>query len=522
MRFGKLFPAIAVAAAAAAAALGFARGTHVAGGSDSYCYLSQAELFASGRIAEEQPLAAAAPWNHAIDAFTPVGHVPARRRATATVPMCPPGYPLIMAAARAIGGRSAMFAVVPILGGLGVWWTFVLARRVGGHEAGAMAAVLLAASPAYLYQVVQPMSDVPAAALWAAALVAVTNKQFTESFAAALAGGLVTGAALIVRPNLLPVAAVAALVIFTRAGVRPQSVVRTWIGYGLGIAPFAVAVALLQNAMYGGPLTSGYGDLDFLFRVDHIVPNMRRYPVWLVTTETPAIALALAAPFAARDETRRLCVWLLAVAGAVFACYVPYEVFDAWWYLRFLLPAYPAALTLTAFVMTAWFAKTSPRWRLVEVAALIVILAFMMRVTTDRGTFGLRDFERRFREAGEYVSVHLPPDAAVVTGQESGSVRFYSSRLTLFWRELPAESLDRAIAFLRARGYRPYFLIETWEQPDFVQKFGGHSPLGELTWPPLVDINHQVRIYDPDDDARYRAGERIRTDRVWTIRKRAR
>jgi hypothetical protein len=27
------------------------------------------------------------------------------------------------------------------------------------------------------------------------------------------------------------------------------------------------------------------------------------------------------------------------------------------------------------------------------------------------------------------------------------------------------------------------------------------------------------RRYDPDDDARYRAGERIRTDRVWTRRK---
>jgi 4-amino-4-deoxy-L-arabinose transferase-like glycosyltransferase len=484
--------------------------------------LSQAELFASGRIAEEQPLAAAAPWNHAIDAFTPVGHVPARVRPAATVPMCPPGYPLIMAAARTVGGRPAMFAVVPILGGLGVWWTFVLARRVGGNEAGAMAAVLLAASPSFLYQAVQPMTDVPATALWAAALIAVTNERFTESFAAALAGGLVAGTALIVRPNLLPVAAVAALVVFTRAGVRPRNVLRTWIAYALGIAPFAVIIALLQKAMYGGPLTSGYGDLDFLFRVDHILPNLRRYPVWLVTTETPVIALAFAAPFAARDEKRRVCVWLLAVAGSVFACYVPYEVFDAWWYLRFLLPAYPAMLTLTAFASAAWFTRVSPRWRLAQAGALIAIVLFMMRVTADRGTFGLRDFERRFQEAGEYVSAHLPPDAAVVTGQESGSVRFYSGRLTLFWRELPAESLDRAIAFLRARGYRPYFLIETWEQPDFVQKFGGHSALGELTWPALVDINHQVRIYDPDDYARYRAGERIRTDRVWTIRKRAR
>ena len=38
---------------------------------------------------------------------------------------------------------------------------------------GACAAVLLVAcSPIFLYQAVQPMSDVPAAALWLAALVA--------------------------------------------------------------------------------------------------------------------------------------------------------------------------------------------------------------------------------------------------------------------------------------------------------------------------------------------------------------
>jgi mono/diheme cytochrome c family protein len=51
----------------------------------------------------------------------------------------------------------------------------------------------------------------------------------------------------------------------------------------------------MQNAMYGGPLRSGYGDLGALFSMDHIGPNLRRYPAWLLQTHTPIVLLALAA-----------------------------------------------------------------------------------------------------------------------------------------------------------------------------------------------------------------------------------
>jgi hypothetical protein len=361
------------------------------------------------------------------------------------------------------------------------------------------------------------MSDVPATALWAAALLAVTSDRFTTSFAGALTGGIVTGSALIVRPNLLPVAAVTALVVFTRRNLNLGTILRTWTGLAAGAAPFAIAVAALQNAMYGGPFKSGYGDLDFLFRLDHVWPNLQRYPVWLVQTETPIVLLSVAAPFVARAG-RRECVWLLGFVAAVFACYIPYEVFNAWWYLRFLLPAYPALLVLLAVPVNTLFEEWRPRWRVVEAVVIAAIAVFMVRVAVDRGTFGLRNFERRFRLAGEYVAARLPPNAAVVTGQESGSVRFYSGRLTLFWRELPDDSLNPALDFLRAQGYRPYLLLEQWEQADFVQKFGRSSRAGELSWPAVVDINHEVRILDPDDYARYRAGLPVRTDRIWTKR----
>ena len=64
------------------------------------------------------------------------------------------------------GGRDAVFLVVPVLGAAAVWLMFLLGSRVAGPTAGALAAVLFAASPIFLFQVVQPMSDVPATAWW--------------------------------------------------------------------------------------------------------------------------------------------------------------------------------------------------------------------------------------------------------------------------------------------------------------------------------------------------------------------
>ena len=163
--------AIAAVAAIWTASAGLIWGTYVAGGPDSYCHINQAELFVQGRVQDPQPIVAEAAWPDRVNTAVPVGHVAAPHAVVAAVPMCPPGYAASLAVARLVGGRAAMFWVVPLFGALAVWCTFLIGRRLAGAPAGLLAAVLLATSPAFLYQVVQPMSDVPAAATWAAALV---------------------------------------------------------------------------------------------------------------------------------------------------------------------------------------------------------------------------------------------------------------------------------------------------------------------------------------------------------------
>jgi hypothetical protein len=113
--------------------------------------------------------------------------------------------------------------------------------------------------------------------------------------------------------------------------------------------------------------------------------------------------------------------------------------------------------------------------------------------------------------AGLYVADHLPPNALVITSWESGSVRFYGHRTTLVWDALDPAWLDRAIAFTRARGFEPYLLFERWEEPNFRQRFTS-SAIAALDWPPMAEIAGQVRIYRPEDRARYVAGESVATD----------
>ena len=159
---GRLPSAIAFIAAIALATVGVVFGTYAAGGSDSSCYLNTARLFAEGAVRLDEPMARAATWSNAAAAFTPAGFNPSAIAPGAYVPICPPGLSATMAAFRAV--HASEFLVVPLLGALAVWLTFLIGRRIDSPATGAAAAALLVSSPTFLYQVVQPMSDVPATA----------------------------------------------------------------------------------------------------------------------------------------------------------------------------------------------------------------------------------------------------------------------------------------------------------------------------------------------------------------------
>ena len=95
-----------------------------------------------------------------------------------------------------------MYLVVPCFGVVAVLATARLASQLATPRAGAVAALCLASSPTFLFSLMWPMSDVPAAALWVLTLVLVTG---AGAASAALAGAA-TALAVLTRPNLVLVA----------------------------------------------------------------------------------------------------------------------------------------------------------------------------------------------------------------------------------------------------------------------------------------------------------------------------
>ena len=506
----------AAAVAIAVVFAGFHWGALIAGGSDSYCYLNQAELLARGSVHDHEPLSDDPSWPGSAWSFAPAGHIPLGSRSPALVPICPAGYPLIMAGARRLAGRDAMFWITPLMGGITVYLAFLLGRRIAGPACGLLACTLTASSPTFLMQLFQPMNDVTAAAIWGAALAAALQHERRDPARAAVCG-LITAAALTVRPNLLPLAAVIGIGLALLApGRTPRQRIGIACVFGIAALPGIAIVMAIQSAMYGSPLKSGYGDLDAMFSASHIAPNLQRYLRWSIEAHTPAISAGLAAPWLLAGQARRHAILLLSFAAVTLACYLPYVVFDAWWYTRFLLPGIVPLLVLTAAAATALIERAPGRWRAIVFGVLAAVLvALSIRTAVPRDVFRIRDLERRFRSAGERVAA-LPANAAMITLHHSGSVRFYSGRSTLGWADIEQGRLDEAIAFLRRHGRKPYLMFEGWEEAQFRARFAGER-LGALAWPPFAEVDG-VKLYDPDDYDRHQRGERITTERVVTSR----
>lgn len=486
---------VALAAAVALAAFAVVRGTWAVGGSDSSCYALMAQAFATGHLQPTTPLAVDAPWPNPGLTFAPGGFLPSAIRPDGAVPICAPGLSLLMAPLAAAFGQDAIFWLTPVAAAVLVLCAFALARQLAGGMAGATAAVLTATSPIVLYQSVQPMNDIVAAALWMAAL-AFANASGTA--------GVLAGLAILVRPNLAPLALVLAAVPFIRPATTEQRV-RAMALVGAGALPGVMTMLWLNNALYGSAFATGYGPIATLFAIRNVDENASNFARSVLATQNVIPALALLAPFVFHGVRRRGALLLLGFATLVVAVYLPYSPFPEWWYLRFLIPALVVLLILASATGVHLLGKG--RMAGVIPIAAVVLGILGTRAAGERQAFELQRLEARYRETAELVRDRLPSNAVVVTEWESGSVRFHGQREVVLWESLDPDWFDRALAWLRTKGLQPYVLVERREEPAFRARFRGRSDVGALDWPPRFDVNRQVRIFDPADRARYLAGE---------------
>jgi hypothetical protein len=488
---------IAAAAAVTCVVVAVQFGAFVAGGADSYGYVSEADLWATGRLVMPDGLAGLPPWLGR--ATAPVGYRPALKPG-AIVPIYSPGFPLAMALAQRVAGSWSGYYVVPLLGGLAVWLTYTLAERSFGAATAVMACVLFAASPLFLFHTLEVMSDVPVTAWWLAAWVFGVQAGRWMAFAA----GLAAAAAILTRPNIVVLAAVLTLVV---AGSRPR--VRRVLLFTAPVVAACVAIALFNRVLYGSPLESGYGPLGYLFQTDRITRNLQRYFTWLVDLHTPVILLALAAPVV--HPTRRG-AWMLIFSAILLACYLPYFAFDTWPFLRFLLPAIPLLFILASLVIVRAIEQVPVSLRTVCLIGVCVAGCLWYGFKSERlGLFAAERAEDRYQVVGEYLGRALPANAVVITVIQSGSIRWYGNRATLRWDFIPDGRFDEAIGVLSAQGYEPYLLIEDHEEATFREHFATSNIFGRIDWPPAIEYQGppRVRVYGLADRARHISGEHI-------------
>ncbi len=123
----------------------------------------------------------------------------------------------------------------------------------------------------------------------------------------------------------------------------------------------------------------------------------------------------------------------------------------------------------------------------------------------QRGNAAASPNERRFAVVGEFVRDELPPNAILLSMQHSGSVRYYSGRLTLRWDLLPPEWLERSSDVPSDERISP---VAAARRVGAASVHANDLPrtrkLGALDWQPVATYSGEIRtdIFDPADQGR--------------------
>lgn len=457
-------------------------------------------------------------------ALSPLGFRPGRERGTEVVEY-PLGYPVVIAAATALAGPWAAYLVAPLMHAMLVWSAFALATRMAGDLAGVIAATLLAFNPVAVMHGIHPMSDVPSAAAWMAAWAVGLG----AGAGAMMASGLLATLAVMIRPNLVPLAAVLGLAWLWR-GARLRDW-RSWrwreaLVFGVCGAVGPLIVAWSQCVFYGGVATPGYLGASAFFRLDHAWPNITTYPRlfvqvhgWLPLLGVASVVVAaMKTPSWVRGEARFIIstgVALAAVNCAVYLFYLPY---DTAFFLRFFLVAIAALFILYSVIVVALarelWCRPAGRWLAALVVAIAALWPSLRRPDIPPFLDGERATMARIQMMGEYLAPVLPRGTVVLGFIHSGAVSHYAKRNVLRTDLVAPEFLDEVVDELRARGASPAIVIDdALEEQDFRTRFAG-TRYGALDWPPRAEFisSSRIRYWVASDRDRYFAGERWSTD----------
>jgi hypothetical protein len=453
----------------------------VAGGLDSYGYVSASRLLASGRLSEPQAIAELLPFENPMRAAAPLGYVPSAD-GERSVPRFPLGLPIVMAIFTIIGSTGPFY--VPLVMSYAAIGLAYLVGRVApsriepNHTAGLLAAVLIAVDPLFAAYAIQPMSDVPATC-WLLGAIWLHTKRGVRPLFWCVAGGVCLGMAILTRPVLLPAVIVFLLTLGREKCTRPL------------LTTVAIFVALqfaLNWTLYGGIAASGYGSTSHLFELSlsRLAANIENFGKWLTYSHTPLFWLLW--PASLWVLRREKWAWQVsAIAAAAAAPYLFYIVFDDWESSRFLLPSIALITILSVGALSTGLSAVARRANAVAVAIAFACAIAAHQFLDREGIYRLPTLEAKYELVGEWFKRNTSDRVVVLAGLHSGSLRLYGDRTTIRWDQIPERSLTETLRALIVAGYEPYLVLDLPTEP---RQFEKHF----LTQPLNMDQVARVRV----------------------------
>src|SRR5215471_16920471 len=406
------------------------------GGADSSGYLNTARRMRQGTlVALPRSLDRLELPDPQAVACIPLGFVTGPRPGT-MAPLYPAGFPAhLLAAAMLAGWSIGPYLVSPLAAVVSLLLCYRLGRELGlSVMASGAAAAVLAVWPVFLFQALQPMSDV-VGMLWCVAAILFARRARTRA-AWALAAGAALGIAVLVRPTN-------ALLLVPLAFALPLRRRPLWL-FAAGAAPFALMLAIYNQRCYGNFARSGYGviGLSEAFAWSHFPPRFAYYAGHLQETLAYILPIAWLALLVDRKtplRDRALLICWFTVFFGFFCFYGPYESFI---FVRFLLPGIPALILGAALVIQHW-GSAPGALRFVPAAILLVVIAVEVRTTRRLGVLGVIGGQSAYPEACRWAETQLPPRAVLLSAQASGALEYYTDVTYLRYDWLDPESFGR-------------------------------------------------------------------------------
>jgi hypothetical protein len=429
-----------------------------AGGSDSSGYMNNARLLEQRQLRiERREIEGLSSEALPSFAYVPLGFIPVGTNEM--VPTYSMGLPvLILGMSHVTGWDRAADATQWLHAMLSLVILYCLSRATGlSHPLAWLGTLLLGLSSVFIHMALQSMSDVPALTWCSAAVLAAWLSRRDSRWA--VAAGFAFSISVLIRPtNLLMILPLA--VVFGLGW-------RSWLGFVAGGIPGAIFLAAINLQLYGKVLTTGYGDVGPMFRLEYILPTALAYAKWLPVMLTPAVILVGTIPWMLYRRADRGLVTLSIWATLIPCFYATYAVtHENWGSIRFLLPSFSAIIVLMLLAMCHIFSVFSARLRW-TFGVLFMLFALGWNASW-LSHFGIppKIGDEVYAEATAWANENLPENSVILTMQTSGALLYYTQFKFLRYDQFTQDTfvgVERACVAADRPIYAIIFPFETEE-----------------------------------------------------------